>query len=372
MRLVSLLLAAATLAPSTSLAFTQEHLRVGTFLGITPGARRPFTGGIEIAGGLLPESYSVSVLSELLLRAELRAGRTFQTSLGVRESLAAGQGGASGGVLAGLALRTDGAHGLLLGASAAAGFWTEGRVTVDAVLPFSGPQLRVRAPRVPHGIEGHANPLAYRVRGGLGPKTSPLIEPTLTAAFAGVARTTQAYAIDGRPCRVDGDPVLADVLVLGALTEAARAWVDRGREEAASVGVFVQLARDLAALGAPRALIGRALRAAEEEVAHALLCYGAAEALAGVTVLPLSWPAPDLASGDRRARLTRIAREALADGIEGEGAAADRAEANRDTTVDPLLAAVEARIAFEERGHADLAKDLLVWARREGASLRAA
>ena len=79
-----------------------------------------------------------------------------------------------------------------------------------------------------------------------------------------------------------------------------------------------------------------------------------------------------LRGGSRAGRLARIAREALLDGIIGEGDAAKRAERRRDTAKCEVEARVENAIVVEESRHASLAEDVLMWARREGASVHAA
>lgn len=142
-------------------------------------------------------------------------------------------------------------------------------------------------------------------------------------------------------------------------------WLRRAQEEHASIGAFVRLAAELSALGAPPALIGRALQAADDERAHARLSYGrAAELLGPVTVAPL--PPVRRPLGDRQVALTRLAVEGLVDGVVGEGQAARDAIRDRDAARDEGEARIEARIAAEEAQHAALGGDLVVWACREG------
>ncbi len=177
--------------------------------------------------------------------------------------------------------------------------------------------------------------------------------------------------VEGRPVRHGDVPQLAQAILLGRKSARAQYWLRRGRTEHASVPAFQQLAAELHALGAPRELVGRALEAARDECGHALLCYGMAQRHSGMPVAVGASPGWHIRGGDRSTRLSRIARESLYDGIIGEGNAAKRARGRRDAERDELTGRVENAIVVEESRHADLAKDLVHWAVREGASLAA-
>lgn len=158
----------------------------------------------------------------------------------------------------------------------------------------------------------------------------------------------------GRPLRVGSgwlSPWVGSRAESCTSSEEAR----RATEEASAVGAFVRLAAELHALGAPRPLVGRALRAAVEEVEHT----AGALARSGASMGPI--PLLPARSGDRVTRLSRLVEEGLLDGIVGEGAAALEAEA-RATGPDW---AFQAKIAADERGHAELGGDVAVWAAAE-------
>lgn len=197
------------------------------------------------------------------------------------------------------------------------------------------------------------------------PRYASRLDPTLSLGVsAGLIPGYWPLVIEGRALRRAG-------AVVRPLTRAAPSpWVDRGRDEHASIAAFFELAAELRALGAPPALVGGALDAAVDEAEHAWLCFGLAarETDRPVWVAPLQ-PAPP-ERGERAAMLARIAVSSLVDGVEGEGRAADRAEArsHRDEVPDRA----EARIAQDERRHAHLAGEIWSWARAElGAPIHA-
>lgn len=95
------------------------------------------------------------------------------------------------------------------------------------------------------------------------------------------------------------------------------------RHEASSVWTFLRLAEDLAAVGAPSALIAAALDAADDEVRQAEAC---ARAAGGATLAPLAGhiAAPRFAQRSH-ATLRVLASEAWLEGCINEGAAAREA-----------------------------------------------
>lgn len=164
----------------------------------------------------------------------------------------------------------------------------------------------------------------------------------------------------------DGERTLAASIVArdGARYDdcaMARAWARDAQVEHASVPSFLRLAGELRALGAPLALVDRAVRAALEEVAHANDCFAIASRHAGTVVSPSGWPeAPP-----RAPNLERIAVEAWVDGCIGERAAALAAR-EASSTADPSTRAALSRIARDEAGHARLAWDVLQFALAKG------
>lgn len=179
----------------------------------------------------------------------------------------------------------------------------------------------------------------------------------------------------GRPLRVKGRRIHArvragcewgrgpapDVSALDAGTRRRRGqkWLREARAEHASVPAFARLAWQLSAHGAPPQLIARAHVAALEEIEHARRCFALAGAYLGEpqTVEPL--PLGALEPGTREA----LALESALDGWVREGEAADRALAASRRERDPVVRALYEQIAREERGHAELARDIVKWAR---------
>lgn len=132
----------------------------------------------------------------------------------------------------------------------------------------------------------------------------------------------------------------------------------RARLEAASVVAFDDLARELAAWGAPRRLIARAERAARDEERHATVVSALA-----------------VARGGRGARVVRrrttraprslaaIAFENAREGCVFETYAALMARVESESATDVAFRAEMVAIAKEEARHADLARAVDAWIR---------
>jgi hypothetical protein len=168
----------------------------------------------------------------------------------------------------------------------------------------------------------------------------------------------------GRVLSFEGRPCLASVLS-GAVRRPLREdpelgleWLRAGLEEHSSIAAFVRLAFELVELGAPRALVTRSLRAANDEVRHAASCFGLASAHLGRELWPGALPVPARA---READLVTLAVEALTDGCFGEGVAARLAQLRAHSSEDPVARAVHREIARDEARHAELAWSTLRW-----------
>jgi hypothetical protein len=148
--------------------------------------------------------------------------------------------------------------------------------------------------------------------------------------------------------------------------ELARAWLDDARAECASIPAFFALARDLSAIGAPRALVHRAIAAARDEQMHTELCSALASGYAGVELRPASLEAPPARDSSRSQALTRLAVESWQDGCLGEGVAAAFARRSLATSTDGDAKAALAIIARDEGEHAKLAWDVAAWCVEEG------
>src|SRR5262249_49398331 len=133
-----------------------------------------------------------------------------------------------------------------------------------------------------------------------------------------------------------------------------QAWIEAAQAEYASVWAFRRMARELAALGAPGALVEAAGAAAEDERRHTDAC---ARQSGGRFALRRLWrggASPRWGARSPEAA-AEIAREAGADGCLAEGIAATQAGEAARACRDPEVAAAHGQIARDERRHAELA-----------------
>lgn len=135
------------------------------------------------------------------------------------------------------------------------------------------------------------------------------------------------------------------------------------RAEYASVASFAELALQLMAVGAPSTLVARCHYAALDEIAHA----ATADELAGRPQEPFP-PVPHLLgrrigtrSRTRRAQVAKLALDSYRDGWLNEGLAAARLEMRAAAAADPQEQAALQGMAADERRHADLARDVVLW-----------
>jgi hypothetical protein len=148
------------------------------------------------------------------------------------------------------------------------------------------------------------------------------------------------------------------------------AWLAEGLAEHASIASFWRLAEELRTLGAPRAMIARAVGAAIEEAGHTALCFELAADELGQAV----WPegVPDCTPRDGLS-LAALAQECWKDGCLGEGAASSFAKRRAATARGPKARRALSLIAREERAHAELAWDIARFClQRGGAEVREA
>jgi hypothetical protein len=131
----------------------------------------------------------------------------------------------------------------------------------------------------------------------------------------------------------------------------------------------LQLALELAELGAPTEFVTRALAAADEELGHARAAAELASRFGGAPVL-LTPPAPRFrAALPRKQALKRLARESWLDGCHNERLAASIARAEVHETRTREEAATLSLIEREEAGHAALALDILRWTLQQAPEL---
>ncbi len=138
---------------------------------------------------------------------------------------------------------------------------------------------------------------------------------------------------------------------------------DEARMEYASVASFAELGLQLMALGAPTALVARCHRAGLDEIAHATVLdrrsggqgtqFGAMPSLLGRRI--------GHRIATRRGRLSRIAVESYLDGWLNEGASAADMDQRAQSAPTPAERRAFEKIAGDERRHADLGRDVVLW-----------
>ena len=141
------------------------------------------------------------------------------------------------------------------------------------------------------------------------------------------------------------------------------AWLADAAMEHASVASFARLALELLSVGAPPDLVRGAHEAALDEIEHARLAFGLANALDPAQNVG---PAPfrEAAKADLATSVEELVAATVRDGCVGETfAALVAAEAARVCT-EPRSRAVLLRIADDERAHAAYAFRVVAWAIR--------
>jgi rubrerythrin len=139
--------------------------------------------------------------------------------------------------------------------------------------------------------------------------------------------------------------------------DAVATWLAQmAHDEAASVIAFRELARELAAHGAPSPLIARIRAAAHDEVRHARQIRGLAVSRGGVV------PRVERSAPKRR-DLFGIALENTVEAVVTETWSAMRAWHQAAHAADPALREVMRTIAEDETRHAELARDIDGWLR---------
>jgi len=164
-------------------------------------------------------------------------------------------------------------------------------------------------------------------------------------------------------CSIPGRPLRRRRRRKGFLLPAEDGAGDEARMEYASVASFAELGLQLMALGAPTALVLRCHRAGLDEIAHATVL----DRLSGGERSGFG-PIPHLLgqriggrSSTRRRRLARIALESYRDGWLNEGASAVEMDGRARSAGTPEDRCAFERIAGDERRHADLGRDVVLW-----------
>jgi len=146
------------------------------------------------------------------------------------------------------------------------------------------------------------------------------------------------------------------------------AWLEAGLGEHASVAAFARFVLHLLSLGAPPDLVRAAIRAMDDEVEHARLCFGIARRF---TEVPAG-PGPMNLSGvfAEPDDLHSILEAAILEGCIAETISARCAQESlkrlKDDSIQPALT----RIAEDESRHSDLSWDFVAWMLASDPSLK--
>jgi hypothetical protein len=147
-----------------------------------------------------------------------------------------------------------------------------------------------------------------------------------------------------------------------------RAWTRMATMEHASIAAFARFALQLLSVGAPASLLEETHQAMRDETHHAKMCFALASRYSGHPVgpgaLPVSGALADL-------RPEAILATTILEGCIGETVAAVEAAEALERARDPAVCDVLAKIADDERRHAELAWRYVRWATSRDDELRA-
>ncbi|MDQ6945733.1 MAG: hypothetical protein M3256_05525 [Actinomycetota bacterium] len=186
---------------------------------------------------------------------------------------------------------------------------------------------------------------------------------TSSTPLGGSGATCVPTTDGGMMCSIPGRPLRRRRRRRGFLLPNEDGAGDEARMEYASVAAFAELSLQLMALGAPTALVRRCHGAGLDEIAHATVLDG----LSGAERTAFG-PIPHLLGrsiggvvSTRRCRLARIALESYRDGWLNEGASAAEMEERGRSAGSPEERRAFERIAEDERRHAALGRDVVLW-----------
>lgn len=138
--------------------------------------------------------------------------------------------------------------------------------------------------------------------------------------------------------------------------QVGQAWLEAGLGEHASVAAFARLVLHLMSLGATPELLRDAIRAMDDEVEHARLCFGIAKCFTGVA----AGPGPMDLSGESNDPGT-ILEAAILEGCIAETISARCAQVALERLKHESIRPALTRIAQDESRHADLSWNFVDW-----------
>jgi hypothetical protein len=149
----------------------------------------------------------------------------------------------------------------------------------------------------------------------------------------------------------------------GTRAALARAWLQDGLEEHASIAAFARFSMLMLGLGAPPDLVREAQRASIDEVRHARACFSLARRYGAKEAGPSRLRVDDALGPSSLAELAALTAE---EGCVGETLGALLAEEQARVATDPVVRRLLARIAKDEARHAELAWRFTAWAVTQG------
>jgi hypothetical protein len=139
----------------------------------------------------------------------------------------------------------------------------------------------------------------------------------------------------------------------------AAAWIKAGLAEHASVAAFSRFVLQLLSLGAPAALVSNAIVAMEDEVRHAMVCFGMARRWSGKAHGP--GPLNISTILDNNIDENSIVYHTIVEGCIGETIAARLALRGSELSIDHETKVILAKIAIDEERHAELGWRFVEW-----------
>lgn len=137
------------------------------------------------------------------------------------------------------------------------------------------------------------------------------------------------------------------------------AWLEQGLGEHASVAAFAKFILHLIGLGAPPSLLREAIRAMDDEVNHACLCFEIASRFRGRSASPGPLDLSDVL--DHSNDPAAILQAAIVEGCIDETISARGATLASKLADDPSIRRTLAQIAEDESRHADLSWNFVDW-----------
>lgn len=136
-------------------------------------------------------------------------------------------------------------------------------------------------------------------------------------------------------------------------------WCESALQEHSSIASFGDFLRDAMLVGAPPDFLRRIIRAMNDELRHAQICFNIAREIAGIVKGPGDFPL--LAGVKRRQSVEEILSAVIVEGCIGETVAAAYLESASEQAASPALAQVLKEIASDEAEHGALAWDFVKW-----------